>query len=204
MIALLVTAALMNQPALAPAAPEPPAAGASAATAPAPLQMREIFWGDRHGHLRHRPIAFAGERPLEGTDFYRAVGRPDLAAEYEHRQDVAQGVFGAGLVAAMAGIVGAVVIGRDQASCATTTTMSACLSNGDRVLGAVSLVGVLGGGLMMVAATRASPEPASDEQRRTLVKAYNQTVQGSPRPASLQPGAAVSSHAALVGVTGRF
>src|SRR5690348_11664236 len=103
MIQLLVAALIVQS------LPAPPATR---------LEMREVFWGDRQGRLRHRPIAFAGERPIEGAAFYLAVDRPDLAAEYRRREATAEAVAGVGLLGVVAGAIGAGVIVHDRAACA--------------------------------------------------------------------------------------
>jgi hypothetical protein len=196
---------------IAQSVPSPPTAapevGQAAGDQPAPgrssIQMREVFWGDRHGHLRHRPVAFAGERPLEGADFYRAVGRPDLAAEYERRQSSAQAWFGAGLMVALAGTVGAVAIAHDRHDC--PALMQGCQRQTDPALAAASVVGILTGGLVMVSTVNASPEPVSDEERRALVTAHNRALHAAPAgPVSVRPAATVSPSAALLGVRGSF
>lgn len=173
-----------------------PAPETSPVIRPPGLTMREIFWGDRRGHLRHRPVVFAGERPIEGIDLYRLVGRPDLMAEYEHREATAGAIGGVGLVVAVAGAAGFAVFEGKQRSC---TNGGAC--HPDRALGAVSVVAVLCGGIAMVAAASASPDPLSDEQRRALVDDYNR---GLARQRTLRPVAAVAPRQVALGVAGRF
>ncbi len=165
-----------------------------------PLEMREVFWSDRSGRLRHQPIAFAGERPIEGAAFYRAVGRADLAAEYERRDADAQLVGGAGLFIALAGTVGVVKMKHDAGVC---DGMAAECPPANPALAAASLVGTLVGGPMLVTASYASPEPVSADVRRSLVNEHNRRLSGG-RPLSLEPTAMVSSQQALVGLGGRF
>lgn len=72
------------EPLPSPSPPAPPAA--VDARAPAlgpvtalngwkPIELHEVVWGDRHGHLRHAQAPFQDGRLLEGSALYRALGR---------------------------------------------------------------------------------------------------------------------------------
>jgi hypothetical protein len=72
-----------------------------------PIELREVFWGDRYGGVRHGPFPFQGIRPLDGAALYRALGRDDLADAYESRvgAKIALSLTGLG-----AGVIGAFVL----------------------------------------------------------------------------------------------
>jgi hypothetical protein len=185
---------------LAQAVPPPPALPPQ----PQPLQIREVFWGDRHGVLRHRPVAFLGERPVEGAEFYRVVGRKDLADEYEQRASNGRALVGVGGAVALLGLIGVAVMAHDGQSCTDPTT--GCQTQADPALAAISVVGLLGGGVMMLAGASVVPDPLSDEELRALVAAHNRQLSppADPGPTWVKPTATLSSRAALLGVTGRF
>ena len=71
----------------AAAAPSPITPLVSPAAPSQPIELREVFWGDRYGQVRHGPFPFQGNRPLDGSALYRALGRDDLSRAYESRVD---------------------------------------------------------------------------------------------------------------------
>jgi hypothetical protein len=71
----------------AAATPSPITPLVSTAAPSQPIELREVFWGDRYGQVRHGPFPFQGGKPLDGADLYRALGRDDLVRAYESRVD---------------------------------------------------------------------------------------------------------------------
>ena len=63
-----------------------------------PITIQDQSTVDYHGryHEHWLPLTSAGQ-PLESEDFYRTVGRPDLADDYSHRRMIAIGTLAGGL-----------------------------------------------------------------------------------------------------------
>jgi hypothetical protein len=184
---------------LAQEVPPPPATPPQ----PQPVQVREVFWGDRHGVLRHRSVAFVGERPVEGAEFYRAVGREDLAQTYEQNASSGRALVGVGGLAVLFGLVGLAVVSQQRKGCQFTTD---CADQPDPALAAISAIGLVGGGVLMLAGANTVSDPMSDDERRVLVAAHNRKLPppADPGPTWVKPTATFSSKAALLGLAGRF
>lgn len=221
LIALMIVDPLGAPAPADPLAPSPvraPAAGES--TAPVgprrPIVVREIFWGDRGGHLHHRPMAFRGETPLEGADLYQALGRNDLATELEQRKTEAGALLVLGGVGLAGGAIAAKAASQSEQACLPGPGGS-CYPQDNSTMMAVGIMAALGGLLLAVAGASLDPDPLSDAEREKLIATYNRSLQAPAaadperpiehtppaRPVAV-PSAAVLGDGAVLGFSGRF
>jgi len=173
-------------PAPPPATPAPlvePLRAPSAGTK-ARIEVREIFWGSRYG-VHHQPVAFQNDRPLEGLDLYRALGRPELVEQYESRAHLRVGLVAAGGAAMVLGFVVA-TLNRPQSVCMDvppnpafplpSTECHTDWHSGDTALG---LASVSAGVVAIGFGAAGVPDPLDSDQLRAAIDEYNQ---GLPRP----------------------
>lgn len=142
------------------------------------------------------------KKPLLGADFYRKVGRNDLAVRYEDRMALRTGLIAGGvIVAVVSSIVGIALLSSGQENCGTVTQPSpiananfaACVdrnihSGPDAGAMALAIAGPLLGGVTALAGSAIDPDPVSLVERRRLADRYNQTLRerdssGSSAPA---------------------
>jgi hypothetical protein len=166
------------------------------------------------------PVTAAGAGPpidlrvlplLEGPDFYRLIGRPDLADQYEHRRSVKTGfrvaggiTLGVGVVWGLLDLAATAFVGGAQAVLCPPASGSGANSgcqNGPSASGVPWLV-ALGGLGMLVVPSFVSTDPLSPAERRALLD-----VPAGPRgqPAmsvSIAPAPAPGGGSLLLG--GRF
>lgn len=129
-------------------------------------------------------VAYQGKykRPLEGSDFYDALQRPDLASSYRSRSALKTTLSIAGPVTGLFGALYAL------------GTFHSCASWDDSCVHTRAFVGlgILGGGLVMnLASWLISSDPISRSEARELVDQYNASLRDrlrldddapSPRP----------------------
>jgi len=156
-----------------------------------PIELREVFWGDRHGRVRHTLYPFQGGRVLEGADLYRVLGRDDLVRAYQSRVEAKVGLFAAGLGAS---VLGAIVLAqaRPETQCdpapQTSGAFQAPVCRTDWKEGTVATgigLALLGTVLSMVAGFAIDPQPVGPAERQRLIDEFN----AAPAPAAPDDGA---------------
>jgi hypothetical protein len=167
--------------------PEPPAtADADART------------GRPHLFVKEKVVMY-GPAQLQGAEFYRLVGRPDLAATYEHNRSSIKTVRGFGYTALGIGgttlVLALAAAAVTPAACALPNTVDALngqqASCGDDV-GALFMVplafGATGAVLLATASTMTA-DPLSLSERRVLAREYNARVDSAAEqlPAATRP-----------------
>ncbi len=207
----------------APAAAAPPQITPLASPPPGaqPIELREVFWGDRYGQVRHGPFPFQGNRPLDGAAFYRALGREDLASAYETRAGVKVAL---GISALAAIVVGALVLkgATPETQCESPPSKYAfqiqapvCQTDSKNGTLATGIVVLAAGPILMITAAAAiDTDPVSPTERRKLIDAFNAslahaTADGAPaRPkpggVSFTVSPTLSTSGAGLTVGGRF
>lgn len=154
--------------------------------------------------------------PLDGADFYRVVGRDDLAARYTRRKRLRRGMLIGGGVAALGGVVLA----------SWPSPHERCLDEpGNTSLDCVGLQGsptslndagdlvAVGGFVAFFAGLFYNPHPVSVKEAVELADAYNESLRAGranagPRPGSVRGSVSLAPVATLEGVSlmllGRF
>ena len=108
-----------------------------------------------------------------GADFYRALGRGDLAGRYQQVQIIRGTLVGAGFAAAVAGVLVGYFGFTDAPCIALSTTNVGYCGVRDRSVGVVGVaIGVAGVAAMLVGAFL-DPHPISDLEQVRLVSAHN-------------------------------
>ena len=146
-----------------------------------------------------RPIDLRSLPLLDGSDLYRALGRPDLAASYERRRSVKIGLRVAGGVALGVGVVWGIVdllvvsfaAGAQTVLCVPTADTG---STGSICQGAPSLSGIpwlvaLGGLGMVVAPAFISTDPLNASEKRALLYGTPTSLSFSIAPTPAADGA---------------
>ena len=196
----------------AAAAPPPVTPLASPPPGTQPIELREIFWGDRFGQLRHRPVPFQGNQPLDGAALYRALGREDLASAYETRAGVKVAV---GLGAPAALVVGALVLksATPETHCETPPSKYAfqiqapvCQTDWKNGTIATGIVLLAAGPVLMITASAAiDTEPVSLAERQRLIDAFNASLAHATTdgaPARPKPAGVTSSASPVLSTGG--
>jgi hypothetical protein len=123
------------------------------------------------------------KRPLAGADFYRAVGRLDLAKQYEDRAALKTGLIVGGGLTALAGMIAATVMATSQVSTCTPITpgsfaMPTCTTPAsvDPALGWLAVGGIVTGGVVAIVGAGINPDPVGDVGKRQLAEAYNRDL----------------------------
>ena len=148
------------------------------------------------------------KRPLEAGDFYRRIGRDDLAQEYAARSARRNTLMAAGGVVMLGSLVASGVIAANalsSASCDPGGSFAAfdrCVSaqssqarSGVLTAAIVGIGGVLVGGSLFGAGAATNPNPVDEPQMRELADRYNHQLKqhlgislaplASPRSAGL-------------------
>ncbi len=184
-----------------------------------PIELRDVFWGSR-GLLVHDVFPFQGNRPLNGAELYRVMGREDLAQSYEKR--------GAAKIALAVASLGALLAGAITMADATPEThcdaapkypivLQPPVCRTDWKSGQIATgvgLALLSPVLMLVAGLGFSTDPLSLAERRNLIDKYNASL-GRPATDSapsvprsganhLMAAPMLSSDGAGVTVGGRF
>jgi hypothetical protein len=180
----------------AAAAPPPITPLVSPPAGSQPIELREVFWGDRYGQVRHGPFPFQGSKPLDGAALYRALGRDDLARSYESRVDAKLGL---GLIGLGAIVVGAFVLkgATPQTQCTTPPkySLQSPVCQTDWNDGTIATgIGVMASGLILLIANGVGLDanPVSWAERQKLIDAFNAalahttTAGARPRPSALR------------------
>ena len=129
------------------------------------------------------------KKPLAPVEFYRTVGRDDLAQEYTARESRRNALMVTGWAIGLSSLVASVVIVTNAAvsggDCNTSnaTAFGQCLSaqssrteSGFLTGGAVGLGGLLLGGAIYLAGASTNPNPLDASQMRELADGYNQRL----------------------------
>ena len=167
----------------AAAAPSPITPLVSPAAPSQPIELREVFWGDRYGQVSHGPFPFQGSKPLDGAGLYRALGREDLARAYESRVDVKVGLAITGLGAFMTG--GIVLKGATpETQCETPPPRYAfqapvapvCRTDWKTGTIAAGIGIMLSGVTLFVSGVGFGPDPVSPAERLRLIDTFNASL----------------------------
>jgi hypothetical protein len=174
-VAATLVAVLIASPmarAQEPAPPEPPEA----------VGFDTVSGFDGHGILHTATIPYAGpeKRPLLGADFYRAVGREDLAQSYESRDKVRTGLIAGGAAVLVGSIVASFVAGGGQ-ECEPTgftfpgSQQQICTPSKGPNAG-IAVGGSLAGFALGIAGLAVRPDPVDDAQKHELADEHNQKL----------------------------
>lgn len=162
------------------------------------FQVVPVVSGDRHGvttSLATVPVLASSGAPLLGGDLYLALGRGDLAAEYQARQSrrTALVVVGGGLV--LGGLAYAATRPGPSADLPFDQFRSAMdeQSRGQ----AQGMVISLGGGALLAVAALLDPNPVDEAGRRRLIESHNRGRGGDLGAAGAPTAPAVSLDAEL-------
>jgi hypothetical protein len=173
----------------APAPPDPPQ----------PVQVVEATSGPP---LRWTAVRGVDGVPLEGTAFYDAVERPDLAERYRERSGVRATARVGGPILAVGSVVGAVaLLANDMKSCEQGRAGS-CLSlpTTDLLLATfVGFAGVTTGVAIAVWGRHSDPHVVTIDEARALAEDHARRARGEPGldPARLPPRPAAPPAASL-------
>ena len=140
------------------------------------------------GTLYEATLAYEGKyrKPLAGADFYRRVGREDLAQQYVSREERRQALMVSGSLIALGSLVATFIIaanGASAAPCDLGPSFAQCVSahsadarSSVATAAAVGIGGGLIGGALMLAGAGTHPHPVDAAQMRELADAYNQRL----------------------------
>jgi hypothetical protein len=164
----------------APAAPPPITPLVTPPPGSQPIELREVFWGDRYGRVLHGPFPFQGSRPLDGAALYRALGRDDLARAYESRVDAKIALAFTPLVPIA---VGAIVLksATPETHCSTPPKYSLQLpvcqtdSKDGTVATGIGIM-LLAPVLLLVVGVAFDVNPVSPWQRQRLIDTFNASL----------------------------
>jgi hypothetical protein len=173
--ALLLTSLSLVRPARADTAPaSPPAA--------APVELREVVWGNRHGGMEHRQVPFQNNKILDGSDFYRAIGRDDLAHSYDSRMVGKRVLAGFGLAA---GLVGGLMasVNMPKQVCdfpsnpnpSTIPSLMCHVEDGGAAY-AAGLGMLIAGPVLLLVGVAIDPNPVSTDEQHRLLDAFNASL----------------------------
>lgn len=178
----------------------PGRAGANETPGPsdAPYDEQFIGFDDFGGVVSHDgfvtgtvqwSVPYVGKykQPLAGADFYRKVGRDDLARVYDDRMALKTGLITGGVIVALAtSIIGIVLLSNGHEDCGTVTqpsplanaSFAACVdrninSGPDGGALALAIGGPLLGGVAALAGGMIDPDPVDLVERRRLADDYN-------------------------------
>jgi len=123
------------------------------------------------------------KRPLEGVDFYRALGRQDLVKQYEDRSALKTGLLLGGGLTALAGLIAATVMASSQISTCTPSppgsfALPTCTTPApvDPALGWLAVGGIVAGGVVTIVGAGINPDPVGDVGKRQLAESYNREL----------------------------
>lgn len=164
-----------------------------------------------HGNIRteHNFDAYQGKyrKKLKEPEFFRTVGRTDLAESYEARQASAYVLFGAGTAVILGGVVWGFAgefSGRNNCNNVNDPGFSDCVTNKVNDLSPFWKVGggIALGGAMWVAAfvVHQYRHPAEADEMRRLTDQHNETLHrrlATPRPPAAPPTSTATVRASL-------
>jgi hypothetical protein len=127
------------------------------------------------------------KKPIGGADFYRTVGREDLAQEYLEREQRRNALMIAGGAVALGSLVASSIIaanGFSSSSCdVTSPSFAQCsdaeasrASTGVLAAAAVGISGLLVGGGLFLAGAATNPNPLDASRMRELADQYNRQL----------------------------
>ena len=143
------------------------------------------------GAVRRATEVYEGRyrKPIEGADFYRKVGREDLAQEYALRAGRQSTLrIAGGVIALSAFVASAIIVANsmsadpcdvnspfpDFARCASERASQA--RSGVTTAAIVGISGGLVGGALLIAAAVTDPNPVDASQMRELADQYNRQL----------------------------
>lgn len=130
------------------------------------------------------------KKPLTGAEFYRKLGRADLAQSYTDRQALRTGLMVSGVLVAIASMVAGIASfasGHEDCGPPTSPGFSACVDRNvhqgpDTGTALLFLGGTLVGGGLMWAGAAVDPNPVSPVEARRLAEAYNRELRERVTP----------------------
>jgi hypothetical protein len=195
-MAIVIAGTMIARGALAQSAiPAPPAPPAPEAASPVDYDQKFIGFDDYGvvdpdtGAFRKVTELYEGKykKPLAAPDFYRLVGRDDLAQEYLRRNARRNLLMGAGAVVALGSVAvsAAIAFGGQPGPCTPGdfAAFSACASrssdqarSADMTAAVVGAGGVVLGGVLLLAGAATNPNPVDLVQMRAMADQYNQKL----------------------------
>ena len=143
----------------------------------------------RTGRVYEATMAYEGKyrKLLEGAEFYRRVGREDLAQQYVSREERRQALMATGGVIALGSLVATFMIAANRASAdpcdvrspgfaQCVAAHSADSRSSVATAAAVGIGGGLVGGALLLAGAGTNPHPVDVAQMRELADGYNQRL----------------------------
>jgi hypothetical protein len=137
----------------------------------------EIHAGNGWATANVRTRFYLGDAkdPVEGAEFYRAVGRDDLASSYETRENTRIGFMVGGVVVGLAALI---PVSQWEDCDVFGPDWDACNSRNDhRMIWGTVLLGT--GTLAFTVARLVDPEPVDDETRRGLADEHNASLRST-------------------------
>lgn len=146
----------------------------------APIELRDLMVGTRHGVSIVRQVPFQAGVILDGARLYQVIGREDLVRAYEEHQATKTALESLGAFVALVGFVAAAADKPHQecgvSNPAQPIPSTECHEAGGGAAFAVGIFSALLGSVLTVAGAASDPEPASPEERRRLVDAFNASL----------------------------
>lgn len=162
--------------ALAASAVGPPKVANAPAQHTGSIEVREVFWADRHGGLRHESLPFLGQRVLEGEELYTALGRPDLARQMRHSAETKTLLTVAAYTALLAtGVAGFIAAGPSQACLESGRS---CDGGHEAVMPILAL-GLAGALTLGIGAHTMTIDPLTASQRQALIDEHNRRLEAT-------------------------
>jgi hypothetical protein len=129
------------------------------------------------------------KKPIEGADFYRLVGRDDLAQEYTSRLERRNALMITGCAIAFTAVVATSIMavnslsnascdmsGSSSAFAQCASAQSAAARSGVITAAVVGLGGLLVGGGFYLSGAATNPNPVDDSRMRELADQYNRQL----------------------------
>jgi hypothetical protein len=161
----------------------------------APIELRDVVVGGRHGHEILRDVAYQNGAILDGARLYHALGRDDLARTYESRKATAVVLVTTGLLGIIGGLATA-ASDKPHDECELTSTSvgpfgipsqtSQCHTVGGGTTFGVGIGSAVLGTMLAIVGAALDPEPVPKTERRRLVEEYNASLATTPPSARLE------------------
>jgi hypothetical protein len=147
-----------------------------------PIELREVVWGESGGPMTHTRVAFQDGKILDGSDLYRAIGRPDLSSRYDNRVATKLVLLGVGMVGLLAGGIATGMTLPHQTCQASppgdpfTPPTITCQTEGGGVAHDVALGVTIASPLAILAAMLLQADPLGPAERNQLIDGFNASL----------------------------
>lgn len=151
-----------------------------------------------HASLRTTHVIYQGRyrKEMDEDDFFREVGRNDLAESYRNRRVARRGLIGVGIAGAIGTTVYALATAFGNDDCnvpvGDPNFGEACVEAPGRALGragGIFMVGLAASGGLILGAVLVNPHPVKVDELRRLADEYNVTLRRRlAAPAAPKPG----------------